>query len=598
MIDIRQELENLGINVSKIRGGKTVCPKCSPTRRNKTDPCLSVDIANGVYNCHHCDFKGGVKKYVPQPKNYAIPAPKTSTNISDKIINWFFTERMITSSTLNRCGISESKEWLPQTAKEENCINFNYFRDGKLINIKYRDARKNFKMFKDAELIFYGLDDIKNSDWCVIVEGEIDKLSFMEVGISEVISVPNGASTSSNPNLNYLDNCVEYFDNKKTIILAMDTDEVGIKLRDELARRLGFDRCFMVNFEDCKDANEYLVKYGEKLKSTIEKQNLKEFPISGIITINDIWDDVQDLITKGITHGDQIGKIAQLDKNLSFFVGQLMVITGIPNHGKSPFMLFIMACLSIRYGWRWGIFTPEHNPLQLFAVKIMELLIGKKANSMHEKEKEMSRSFIQEHFFFIKPEDDDFTIDNILDKTRSLVSKKGIKGLVIDPWNKLEHLIPNGDSEHNYISRELDKIIKFSQRNFIFTTIVAHPKKMAKMNKVDAFEVPTLYDISSSSNWYNKPDIGLTFYRNFETNISEVHIKKMKYEHQGSVSKVNVKYNVNNGRFIGAFSKWDNENWLDQPFQVEMILDEGLQKVQESLSKTEVTAEQTTQTLF
>lgn len=602
MIDNRQELEKLGIDLSKLRGGKTLCPKCSHTRKKKNDPCLSVDITKGIYNCHNCEFQGGIRKYVPEPKVYVLPKPNTSTNISEKIINWFFTERGITASTLNRCGISESKEWMPQTSKEENCINFNYFRDGKLINIKYRDARKHFKMYKDAELIFYGLDDIKNSDWCVIVEGEIDKLSFMEVGVSEVISVPNGASGGDNPNLTYLDNCIEYFDDKKLIILAMDTDEVGIKLRDELARRLGYERCLKVNFKDCKDANEYLVKYGSKLKDVIAKENLKEFPISGVITMNDLWSDVKNLIEEGIDKGDQIGKIAQLDKNLSFFVGQLMVLTGIPNHGKSPFMLFIMACLSVRYGWRWGIFTPEHNPLQLFAIKIMEILIGKRIKpkvGFHDAEMEMAKSFINEHFYFIKPEDEDYTIDNILAKAKSLVTKKGIKGLLIDPWNKLEHLIPNGESEHNYISRELDKIIKFSQRNLVFTTIIAHPKKMPKAHKSELFEVPTLYDISSSSNWYNKPDLGLTFYRNFETNISEVHIKKMKYEHQGSVGCVKVRYNNNNGRFIGAFSAWDNTNWLDRPFQVELLLDPELQKIDNEEKNQEITTKQEpTTTLF
>lgn len=599
MIDNKQELENLGINLSKLRGGKTLCPKCSHLRKKKTDPCLSVDVANGRYNCHNCDFRGGIKKYTPEPKVYSVPSAKTSTNISDKMINWFFKERAITASTLNRCGVSETKEWLPQTGKEENCINFNYFRDGKLINIKYRDGRKNFKMFKDAELIFYGLDDIKNSDWCVIVEGEIDKLSFMEIGVSEVISVPNGASNSDNPNLTYLDNCIEYFDDKKMIILAMDTDEVGIKLRDELARRLGYERCFKVNFNDCKDANEYLIKYGSDLKNCILKENVKEFPIAGVITMNELWSDVKVLIEEGITHGDQIGKIAQLDKNLSFFVGQLMVLTGIPNHGKSPFMLFIMACLSVRYGWRWAIFTPEHNPLQLFAIKIMELLIGKRIQpkvGFHEKEMDMAKRFINEHFYFIKPEDEDFTLDNILAKTKSLVVKKGIKGLIIDPWNKLEHQIPNGENEHNYISKELDKIIRFSQRNAIFTSIIAHPKKMNKAKNSEMFEVPTLYDISSSSNWYNKPDLGLTFYRNFETNVSEVHIKKMKYEHQGNVSVVKVRYNNNNGRFIGAFSAWDNSNWLDQPFQAEIMIEPELQEPIKS--ETKINTQQTTTELF
>lgn len=575
MSDNRQLLESLGIDTRKINGsGKTICPKCSHLRKNKKDPCLSVDVNTGRYNCHNsCGFSGVVGIYQPKPKEYIVPVPKNQSTLSEKTLNWFFNKRHISSTTLGLGNVTQSMEYMPQTQKEENTINFNYYRNKELVNIKFRDARKNFKMVKDAELIFYGVDDIKDSDWCVIVEGEIDKLSFLEVGIKEVISVPNGASGSNKPNLEYLDNCIEYFDNKKKIILATDSDAVGVFLRDELARRLGFEKCFKVNFKDCKDANEYLVKYGSELKECIEDKNLREFPISGVINVEDIWDDVEILFQTGLSKGETTGKISELDKKFSVFLGQMMVLTGIPNHGKSPFALFIMACLSVRYGWRWALFTPEHSPLAVFIIGLCELLLGKKAKAdvgFSDSEKKLAKSFIQEHFYFISPEDDDLCLDNILEKAKLLVQQKGIKGFLLDPWNKLEHNIKAGDTEHNYISRELDKVIRFSERNMVFSILVVHPKKMPKQKTNSMFEIPTLYDISGSSNWYNKPQIGVTFYRNFDTGNSEVHIKKMKYKHQGEVGEVHVKYNLNNGRFIGVNSDWDNTNWLDRTFQADI----------------------------
>lgn len=584
-----QLLENLGIDVRKIKtSGKTICPKCSHTRKNKNDPCLSVDVVTGVYNCHNnCGFQGGVSQYVPKPKEYVVPKFVNKTELSDKTVNWFFTARGISQGVLNKCRLTESKEWMPQVQKEVNTINFNYFRDDKLVNIKFRDARKNFKMVKDAELIFYGIDDIKNSDWCIIVEGEIDKLSFMEAGISEVVSVPNGASKSNNANLEYLDNCIEYFDNKKRIILATDDDEVGISLRDEIARRLGFERCFKVNFEGSKDANEYLLKNGsEKLRSVVEVKNLKEFPISGVITADEVWGDVENLFKTGLKRGETTGKMSNFDKLVSFSLGQFMVLTGIPNHGKSPFALMIMACLSVRYGWKWAFFTPEHNPLAIYMIKICEVLIGKRVREevgFSEIEKQTVKSFVNEHFFFIQPEDDNFTLDNILDRAKKLVQQKGVKGLLIDPWNKLEHNIPSGETEHNYVSKELDKIIRFNQRNMVFTIVVAHPKKInketaltSKEKKTRQFEVPNLYDISGSSNWFNKPDIGITFYRNYNTKLSEVHVQKMKYEHLGEQGVAYLKFNMNNSRFGSKNGKYDNENWVMNPFQTELQLDPDL----------------------
>ena len=120
------------------------------------------------------------------------------------------------------------------------------------INIKYRDGRKNFKLVKGAEKVFYNIDNTINSDYVVIVEGEIDALSYVESGILSVVSVPNGA-TINNTNLDYLDSCIDYFDSKEKIILAVDTDEAGVTLKQELIRRLGAERCFTVEFGVYKD---------------------------------------------------------------------------------------------------------------------------------------------------------------------------------------------------------------------------------------------------------------------------------------------------------------------------------------------------------
>ena len=81
------------------------------------------------------------------------------------------------------------------------------------MNVKYRDSEKNFKLIKGAELIFYGLNNIKPYSTCHIVEGEMDHLSMYEAGFPSVVSVPNGAN-KGNQKLDYLDNCYEYFKKK------------------------------------------------------------------------------------------------------------------------------------------------------------------------------------------------------------------------------------------------------------------------------------------------------------------------------------------------------------------------------------------------
>lgn len=560
-------LEDLGISLRNIRKqGKTLCPKCSHTRKNKKDPCLGVNIDEGWYRCHNCDWSGTVKgryEYSEKPKEYVRPAFVNRTQCSEPLVNWFFG-RGITQQTLIDLNVTENQEWMPQNQQVSSCINFNYFRDGILINTKFRNGLKHFKMVSQAELIFYNIDSIKDTDSAIIVEGEIDALSFHQAGIKNVISVPNGASSSNNPNLDYLDNCIEYFHNKNKIILATDSDAPGMSLREELARRIGYHKCYKVDFEDCKDANEYLQKYGsDKLKDVVSDSKISEFPIRGIITVDDVWNEVDALYTEGLQRGDTTGSIREFDKKVSFVPGHTMVITGIPNHGKSPFALMIMCCLSVNRGWKWAVFSPEHKPLSIFIAKMCEMMLGKRMRQgvgFTDREKQLSRSFLNDHFFFIEP-DDDNKLESIISSAESLVSRKGIKGMIIDPWNKIEHNFA-GDNETMYVSKALDKIISFSQTNHVFGIIIAHPTKIRKRAGKDIHEVPTLYDIAGSSNWFNKPDWGITFYRNFETGNNEIYVQKAKWEHLGSNGFCEVKYNMNNGRFSDVSSQHDNANWL------------------------------------
>lgn len=575
----QEMLTDLGIDLTRIKeSGKTKCPKCSHQAKHKNKTDLSVDVLSGVYQCWNdtCDFKGKVvdpadKKangYEPKPKEYVRPKFHNQTELSDGLVKYFLG-RLISQKTLKHFKVTEGPAWMPRMPEGKTSvqtIQFNYFRKGELINTKFRDSGKGFRMVKAAELIFYNYDACVDSDWCVIVEGEPDCLSYHEAGVLPVMSVPNGASNSDNPNLEYLDNCVEIFANKKKIILATDDDEAGRKLREELARRLGHERCYKVNYDGIKDANDYLKQKGpEALALTIANENLIEYPIAGIITANDIWQDVEFLLENGLSRGDITELLKEFDEHVSFQTGLLGVITGIPNHGKSPFALMIMVALSVNHGWKWGLFSPEHNPLSVFLVKICECLLGKrmrKESPATPKEMELAKSFIHDHFFFIVPEDDNVSVTNILVLAKSLVLRKGIRGLCIDPWNKLEHKMNHGEQETTYISRILDEVIKFNQKNSVLTLIIAHPMKMRKDVKTKLHEVPSLYDISGSANWFNKVDYGFCFYRNFKTNLSEIHIQKMKYDHLGKQGMVQVRYNVNNSRFTDQRGGWDNNNWL------------------------------------
>ena len=457
--------------------------------------------------------------------------------------------------------MTEGLEWMPQKNGNANTVQFNYFLNGELVNTKFRTGDKCFKLVSGAELIPYNIDAIKGQKECIICEGEIDCLSFHECGFPYVVSVPNGA----NANLDYLDNFIEdYFDDKETIYIASDTDTKGVVLKEELIRRFGAERCKVLSYgEGCKDANEHLMKFGKESLIACVKA-AAEIKVEGVFTISDFEQPLDALFEHGWQKGVTIGH-ENFDRLCSFETKRLCIVTGIPGSGKSEFIDEIAERLNIRYGWRFAYFSPENAPLAYHASKLIEKFTGKRFNrqTLTDSEYKQVKERLEQDFFFISPTDD-FRLDNILEKAKFLVRRKGIKALVIDPFNRLESE-QGTRNETQYISELLDRLTNFAQRNDILIILMAHPTKQPK-NKDGVIEAPTLYDISGSANFFNKADFGIVVHRNRIENNVEVHIQKVKFRHLGECGTALFKYNLNNGRYTpftnGLEPQWDNDNHI------------------------------------
>jgi len=536
-----QLLEKTGINLRGKKNGiiKIVCPKCSHLRKKKNDPCLSVNIDEGTYNCWNdgCEFHGKVY-HQPKKENYVLP-PKRLEKLEKETIEYFENHRKISNNTLLRFKITDSVEWMPAAGKEIPVICFNYFRNDILINTKYRGKNKDFKLIKNAELIFYNLDAIKDQKECIICEGEIDCLALYEAGFYNVVSVPNGASRGAQK-LEYLDNCWQYFEDKEKIILMTDGDEPGIALRDELARRLGKEKCLKINYpKDCKDANEILIKHGKEALSTLVNSAI-EFPIEGVLTIGeDLIEDIYKFWEQGYPAGKKVG-IQGLDELISFQEGQFTMITGIPGSGKSEFLDYILAADIINNGNRWGICSFENQPSSLHATKIMQKLSGKSFAFRHNSEDRMSQAQFErvlvkahDHVTFVNIHKVDTTMKGILEKAYELVKRKGITRFIIDPWNYIEHNRPNGMSETEYVSVCLTELKVFCIKTDCHVFLVAHPTKLKKEN--GKYEIATLYSISGSAHFFNKTDNGISIYRDAETNEVVVYVQKVRFDWNGKL---------------------------------------------------------------
>ena len=335
------------IGSSRVSGNvKVLCPQCTPTRDNKTDRSLSCNLATGEFMCHHCGWKGVAvvhseadkKEWMErqlwfnrtpirhEKKVYKKPESKNAAALNENALKWFREERCISAATLTAMGVTGGVERMPQDNKDYYTIHFNYYKNGELVNVKYRTGNKMFKLVPGAELLPYNIDAIKDTNECIITEGEIDTLSFYECGRRDVVSVPNGA----NSNLAYLDDYLDdYFDNKTTIYIASDTDTKGVMLRDELLRRFGPERCKVVEYgEGCKDANDHLKKFGrDSLLDCLTKA--KDFKIEGVFSVSDFEQSLDALWVNGMQKGVTIGH-KYFDELISFETKRLCVVTGIP----------------------------------------------------------------------------------------------------------------------------------------------------------------------------------------------------------------------------------------------------------------------------
>lgn len=583
------KLFDLGIRLKRRSGQeKTTCPQCSESRRNKKDPCLSVSITEGTYCCHNCGWKGNVRTYEKREKrNYSKPEQSMLKHIqTSEKVDKYFESRGISKATMDKFFIHGKDEWMPQTQKNERCIVFPYMRGGEIINAKYRDGNKNFKLVKDAELIFFGMQTMGEKHCAIIVEGEIDCMSAYEAGFANyyepqpndqgevvehelgswaILSVPNGASKGNNK-LEYLDNCSDWLKDYDEFILAVDDDEAGIALRDELSRRLGVEKCRLITYpskrvvqnkdgsmRSCKDLNEVLVNFGKEavVKTVLDS---KLIPVEGIYLVEDLFPMMLENFKKGITLAPPT-RFGEMDEFFRWKKGEINVVVGYGNHGKTFFWLQLMLTKSMYDGWKWAVFSPENYPANDFYDDLVEMYSGKVLQNMNEAEYTEACEFINEHIFYVYPEHE-HDLESIHEKFRYLILKKGVDGVLVDPFNQLDRSQKAYERDDQYLSSTLKDVKRFALLNAVSYNIIAHPNKPTYAQD-KSLPVVDMYDMAGGAMWGNKSDQIISYYRpNFHLDKSdtqvEVHIQKLKRKRTGGK--------------LGAFSlrlDWKTKRYVD-----------------------------------
>jgi twinkle protein len=475
----------------------------------------------------------------------------------------FFEARKINPETAAKFGVytarhdKQSKKLV--AADDGNIIVFPFAQRDGVVAEKYRGPEKRFWQRANPKRIFYNWDALLDPSLeagtqpLLIVEGEPDCLAAVDCGFPLTVSVPDGAppdtddmapldrQTEASSKFSFVYEARDQLKRIKRFVIAVDGDAAGRRLAAELVRRLGAARCAFVTYPDgCKDINDVLIKHGQAEVARMVNA-AKPYPVRGLYRVSEA-PDIPNLVTYSTgwsildnVNGAWTGK-------MWIYPGALMLVTGIPAAGKSTWVTGLLVNLARQYHWTAAIFSPEMPMVPHYRNKLRRIIGGDRMDA---------DQFINKSFVFIQndPNDsDDMTLDWLLECATDAVLRDGIKVLVIDPWNEVEHAREKGESMVDYIGRSLRALKRFARQYEVLVIIIAHPTKDI-VNKDGTLRKVNLYDVEGAAHWYNKCDFGIIIERPKEGNETTLYIAKVRFEETGERGAVKLRYNTESSRY-------------------------------------------------
>jgi twinkle protein len=423
---------------------------------------------------------------------------------------------------------------------------FPFVQNGQVVNHKYRVLPK-VKMWQDKDAVKCAWnedalrDDSLLTEPVIITEGEFDAVAAIQAGFQRTVSIPDGAPTPGERDAEDLKGAAKYEwlralrpllgkDRAPVVIIAADGDAAGGALLQDLSLQLGRVRCKYLTYPKAKnpeargrthlkDLNEVLEDYGVRgVQATIGKARFLK--VDGVFKMSELPPlPPSDVFDIGF---DLLGQ------NFKVRRGDLSVVTGIPSYGKSTLVNDLWCRAAKAHGLKIAWASFEQEPQRDHRRNLRSWFCGAAEWTLTERDMAAADAWIDQfHRFIVPSEDDDVTLEWLLEKAEAAAVQDGCDVLVIDPWNEMDHDRDRHLSLTEYVNRSIKTCRRFARAFKIHLMIVAHPTKAVK-GEGGAYRCPTMYDISDSSAWYNKADLGMIVHRP-NPDETQVVVEKSRY---------------------------------------------------------------------
>lgn len=457
-------------------------------------------------------------------------------------------------------------------------MGFPYREGSSIVAIKWRSAdTKKFYSQENVCQDFFNLNSYVKGNDILLVEGEMDALSWMSCDLPDnltVMSIPNGAPSKvkdgkvdprEDKKFRYVWRAKGVLESAERILLCFDNDDPGMALKDEIVRRIGTDKVWLIDLEDYKDTSEALTEQGKNyLLGRLGE--CSPVPTVGLYGAEVFINDYIELYNEGQIKGASTG-LGSLDKHIKIVPGMLTVVTGFPSSGKSD--LIDQICLNLARSKSWKtVYCSFEKPPALHMAQLAQKFVNAPffegiSTRMSKGDRDWAYDWIKEHFLFMDHTlDGPTTIDGILKIASSAVMRMGCRVLVIDPYNFIE--LPPSERETDAISKMLTTLQKWAKSHDCHVFFIAHPTKLAPDRRSEKKVVVTGHDIAGSAAWFAKADLGITAWRHpRDEEPPECHVWKVRWGWIGTNGVCQLRFDRATGRWTDHVRQIEDASYWD-----------------------------------